>query len=86
MKRRTQIYLDEDLYRELREVAKRQDSSISRVIREKIRPAIGQPAQKVGARKFLEDLAKLGDSLDWSGAPQDLSENIDHYLYGAPKR
>jgi predicted CopG family antitoxin len=81
MKRRTQIYLDEDVYQALRKDAKRQDVSVSQIIREKLKINRFEH-QKGNARKVLEEIEKLGASLDWSGTPKDLSENIDYYLYG----
>ncbi len=40
-----------------------------------------QPAGQAGL-ETLEQLAQLG----YSGGPQDLSTNLDHYLYGAAQR
>lgn len=85
-KQQTSIYLDTDLYQTLCDVAKRRHISISQIIREKMQTTFSRPEPKGGAKQFLDELARLGDSLDWSGTPKNLSENIDHYLYGAPKR
>jgi hypothetical protein len=41
-----------------------------------------------GARPFWEDIIALGASIpreEWEKVPRDLSINLDHYLYGAPK-
>jgi len=40
------------------------------------------------ARPIWEVLADLGQSIpdsEWDRVPRDLSENLDHYLYGAPR-
>jgi len=31
------------------------------------------------------DIAQGVSSTDWETVPQDLSKNLDHYLYGGPK-
>jgi Arc/MetJ-type ribon-helix-helix transcriptional regulator len=48
-------------------------------------------AQHAGgdARPIWETIAELGRSVpgeEWAKVPSDLSINLDHYLYGAPKR
>lgn len=84
MKRRTQIYIDEELYQSLKKTAQRRQTSLSEVIRGQLWQLAEATRPKHDARKILLDLAELGKTLDWAGAPHDLSENIDHYLYGAP--
>jgi len=40
------------------------------------------------ARPIWEALEELGKSIpaeEWAKVPRDLSKNLDHYLYGAPK-
>jgi hypothetical protein len=40
------------------------------------------------ARPIWEVVSELGAALPdeaWAGVPTDLSKNVDHYLYGAPK-
>lgn len=34
----------------------------------------------------IEQLSNLAPPEEWDKVPSDLSENIDHYLYGAPKK
>lgn len=39
-------------------------------------------------RPIWEIIAELGRSIpeeEWESVPTDLSKNLDHYLYGAPK-
>ncbi len=41
------------------------------------------------ARSIEEVLAQLASEVperEWDNLPDDLSENLDHYLYGTPKR
>ncbi len=41
------------------------------------------------ARPIEEVLAQLASEVpeeEWKKLPEDLSENLDHYLYGTPKR
>jgi hypothetical protein len=40
------------------------------------------------SRPFWERIIELGASIpeeEWKKVPEDLSINLDHYLYGAPK-
>ena len=39
-----------------------------------------------GIWEEIEQLSKQVPSEEWAKLPTDLSENIDHYLYGAPKK
>ncbi len=51
-----------------------------------------QEAEGIGdvpARPIQEELAELAKQVppeDWAKLPADLSDNLDHYLYGTPKR
>lgn len=87
MKRRTQIYLDNEVYRDLKEIADRRDASISEVIRERIgKPARAQKPTH-DARAILDEIYQLGKRMKWSkDTPRDLSERIDEFVYGAPKK
>jgi hypothetical protein len=38
---------------------------------------------------LFEDLAAIGASVpreEWEKLPKDFNENLDHYLYGSPKK
>jgi hypothetical protein len=40
-------------------------------------------------QSFWADINRIADSVppeEWAKLPPDLSSNLDHYLYGAPKR
>lgn len=36
--------------------------------------------------KDLMELARSIPDTEWEKLPKDLNENLDHYLYGSPKR
>ena len=83
---RTQIYLDPTSYEWLKSRAEREHVSIGHQIRE----AVARYVVEEEAAKELPTLAEddpvwqligMGDS-----GVGDLSENHDHYLYGAPRR
>jgi hypothetical protein len=38
---------------------------------------------------LIDDLCKIGASVpdkEWAKLPPDFNENLDHYLYGSPKK
>lgn len=66
------------------------DGAIERLVSvEEIRlQAPGETAFVEDARPIWEVASELGAALPdeaWAGVPTDLSKNVDHYLYGAPK-
>ncbi|MBD0329013.1 MAG: ribbon-helix-helix protein, CopG family [Thermoleophilia bacterium] len=79
--RRKQLYLDEASERALKRLAARTGHSEAFHVREALRRYLGeQPAATDGDP--LERLIGLVDDPD---GPDDVAENHDHYLYGAPK-
>jgi hypothetical protein len=50
------------------------------------------PASEVGhlgAREIEDEIARIAASVPreaWASLPNDLSEQLDHYIYGTPKR
>ncbi|CAN5314925.1 hypothetical protein BH10PAT1_BH10PAT1_1360 [soil metagenome] len=77
---RTQIYLPDDLYNDLKLLAQTGNKNISQLIRE-------------GAKILLEKKAKKKKFDPWKdfigkgkGGPKDLSKNLDHYLYEETSR
>ena len=36
--------------------------------------------------ELLRDLAKEIPQEEWDKLPEDLNDNLDHYLYGVPKK
>jgi hypothetical protein len=66
------------------------DGSMRRILRvDEIRPlAIGEVEFDPNARPIWETLAEIGAQVpakEWARVPRDLSEHLDHYLYGTPK-
>lgn len=86
MKRRTQIYLDDAVYRNLQVVADRRNISVSEVIRDRIGKPPSTTKRARNAREFLDGLAALGRTMNWKSTPRNLSERIDEFVYGAPKK
>ncbi len=51
-------------------------------------PLLGKAEYDVNARPYWEEVLEIGASVpieEWEKVPADLSKNLDHYLYGAPK-
>lgn len=80
---RTQIYLDESIYRDLTTLAKQENKAMAQVTREILKD--GLTKRRTVDRSGKTALLRLLD-LRITGGPPDLSTNIDHYLYGAPKK
>jgi hypothetical protein len=79
--RRKQLYLDEATDRALRRIAARTGRSEASHVREALRRYLGEPV--VSEDDPLEGLIGLVSDPD---GPDDVAENHDHYLYGAPKK
>ncbi len=50
---------------------------------------LGDVSHDPAARPIEDELAELADGIpeeDWNRLPADLSDNLDHYLYGTPKQ
>lgn len=76
---RTQIYLPENLYREIGLIARKEKKAKSQIIREALEKDVNKRRGSVG--EALLKLAELGKKLNLRG-PKDLSINHDKYLYG----
>jgi len=74
---RTQIYLTEELYRDVEALARRQKKTKSQVIRESLEEGLEGKKKTYNAGKILLKIA--GKAV--KGGEKDLSENIDKYLY-----
>jgi hypothetical protein len=78
--KRTQIYLEEDLDRDLRKVAAAEGRSAAAIIRDAVRRYL-RDARQGGPYDALLDIVGR-----FSGGPGDAAVEHDHYLYGAPKK
>ena len=75
---RRQIYLPKVLYRRLQLTAKQRNLPVSEVVRVLLDEALRQDAgNRRSAGESLLRLAQIGGT-----GPEDLSENLDDYLYG----
>lgn len=84
--KRTQIYLDMNTLIKARLLARNQGKTVSQIIRDALSEFISKK-EKPKKYNSLEMIAKLSEEFpDPPGTPRDLSSNIDHYLYGTPKR
>lgn len=80
---RTQVYLENQTHKDLHRLAKLENSSMAEIARDILKEGIRKrKATDASGLKTLLALASIG------GVSDDpyLSENIDHYLYGAPKK
>ena len=77
---RKQIYLTEDLQRQIRLAAAAEKKPEAQVIREVLHAGLDQVQSTQTAGEVLLSLAQLGVELGIKGPP-DLSRNIDKYLY-----
>lgn len=80
---RTQIYIPEAIHSQLLQLAKAKSSSMAEITREFIETGLKKSQNidrsgKTVMRKLL--------NLRLTGGPKDLSTNLDHYLYGGPKK
>lgn len=78
--RRKQLYLDEPSERALKRLAARTGQTEAFHVREALRRYLGEETGT--ERDPLESLIGLVEDRD---GPDDVAENHDHYLYGAPK-
>jgi len=78
---RTQIYIPETLHERSKSVARSKKQSLANLYRDFIAGGLQSEEKKRGGNS-LDSLIKL----NLKGGPKNLSANIDHYLYGAPKK
>jgi predicted DNA-binding protein len=80
---RTQIYIPETTHKELARLAEAKRQSMAQVVRELIEEGV----QKVKHTDYSGKATLMAlVNLKLTGGPQDLSHNLDHYLYGGPKK
>ena len=81
---RTQMYLDEDIDKDLKYLARLENKSMAEVARDILKEGIKKRKNvDTSGVKTLLAISKLGFK---GGNDPYLSDNIDHYLYGAPKK
>lgn len=77
---RTQVYLPEVLYEDIKRRARIKGKPAAQLIRDSLEQSLHtSQAQKTTQRKSWAELAK---ELNITGGPKDLSRRIDDYLYG----
>ncbi len=76
---RTQVYIPDDLHRELKLLVATGNDNFSTLIREGIELVVKKKTKK--KRKFNVWRDFIGTM---KGGPKDLSKNIDYYLYVKP--
>jgi hypothetical protein len=52
----------------------------------KLSPEKNEQAETVPLWQQLIELSEEVPAEEWDKVPTDLAENLDHYLYGSPKR
>lgn len=77
--KRTQIYLPENMHKELLRRARAERTSVSELIRKSVEKSVKKNM------KPKKNFFKMLDELRFKGkGPKDLSEKIDYYLYEEP--
>jgi hypothetical protein len=84
--KRKQIYIDPDQDDELRRLARTRDVSVSVLIREAVAEYLAEQGRPRFERPEDHPLWRIVGIVDDPDVPTDASINLDHYLYGAPKR
>ncbi len=77
------MYLDDKLRKDLIALAKREDTSMAKIARDILKEGVKRKKKiDTSGIAVMENLMNL----NLKGGPKDLSKNIDHYLYGGPKK
>ncbi len=79
---RTQIYIEKDAHTQLSRYAQEREKSMAEIIRDFIQQGLAKKKHEDMSGKQV--LARIA-GLKFKGGDTDLSANINHYLYGAPK-
>lgn len=79
---RTQIYIPEDSHRKLSRLAEQKAQPMAEIVRDFIKEGLQKTQNNDSSGKnALFSIAQMG----LKGGDNNLSKNINHYLYGAPK-
>lgn len=73
---RTQVYFPDEIYTEVKVVAKKENKPTAQVVRELLEEGLNLKRQKSSIGKALRSLTSIK-----AKGPKDLSSNIDKYLY-----
>lgn len=79
--RRTQIYLPEEMYKQIKSRAKRQGLSMAKLMRQLLNQELNKNQRPYATGN---DLLKLAEDFQISGGPKDLSQRMNYYLYDEP--
>ncbi len=80
---RTQVYFDESIHKKLLKLAKLHKKTMAQIVRESVDEKVKHLEEKdTSGISFIQSL--IDNAV--TGGSRDLSINIDHYLYGAPKK
>ena len=79
---RTQIYIDEDLHKELLLLAKEQNEPMAKIARDMLRAGVKSRNIDKSGKSNLLAIANMR----LNGGDRNLSENIDFYLYGSSEK
>ena len=86
------IEVPSELERRLRAEAEKRGQTLSDYLRptlEGLQPPEDPPGQPSTAESLIAMFADAWSAVpeeEWRKLPADLSENLDHYLYGAPRK
>ena len=84
---RISVHISEETKRKLELAAKFSNKVEAELIREVIDAGLDSITPKFNSAKALLDLAKKAEKLPSKpGAPRDVSENLDYYAWGGPKK
>ena len=82
---RTTVRLEEDLFKDARKRAIDERKPFSEVVNDALAKHLGKPRKKVVPKnsglEFLRKLIELGEKNPIKGAPRDLAQNLDKYLW-----
>jgi hypothetical protein len=79
---RTQLYLPESTHRRLKELARERKQAMAQLVRTILEQELQAQTTNDGGLAILRDVGRI----QASEGPADLSTNLDHYLYGSPKK
>ena len=80
---RTQIYVPREIHNQLTRLARSKHEPMAKIVRQFIKDGLRRVrAKDLSGKQALQRIANLR----LKGGPRDLSRNLDHYLYGSPKR